>query len=147
MLIYSLSTIYIYKIKIHLYNTSSYHIHLLISLIIFVEELHHMNQARAIQDYQKMINDINDKYNSMMGKIREWQTELDNLQSHQPAKSKQWVEGKKKELTDKINKGMSDAQKWLDDKLSAAQKWIDGVKKEAQDWLITQAQKKIESLM
>ena len=115
--------------------------------IIFVEELHHMNQARAIQDYQKMINDINDKYNSMMGKIREWQTELDNLQSQQPAKSKQWVEGKKKELADKINKGMSDAQKWMDDKLSAAQKWIDGVKKEAQDWLITQAQKKIESLM
>lgn len=106
-----------------------------------------MNQARAIQDYQKMINDINDKYNSMMGKIREWQGELDALQNQQPSKSKQWVEGKKKELTDKINKGMSDAQKWLDDKLSAAQKWIDEIKKEAQDWLITQAQKKIESLM
>lgn len=106
-----------------------------------------MNQTDAIRDYQNMINDINEKYGSMMKKIQEWQKELNDLQNEQPAKSKQWVEGKKKDLTDKINKGMSDAQKWLDDKLSAAQQWIDGVKKEAQDWLITQAQKKIESLM
>lgn len=106
-----------------------------------------MDVVKAAQDYQATINSINEKYNSMMSTIQEWQKELDNLQSEQPAKSKQWVEGKKQALTEKIANGMQAAQEWLDQKMQAAQEWLDQTKQDAQDWLLKQAQKKIESLI
>lgn len=82
-----------------------------------------MNQLTEIK------NNIQDKYDKIMGKVGELQEKLKVIENA-AGQSKQWIDKQKKKIQTKIDDLTKKITDWLKDQMEKAQKWMDGIKEQ-----------------
>lgn len=98
-----------------------------------------MTGAEKISEATQNLADIKDKiqqkYDTVMGKIEKLQTKMEEIYKNTVGHSQQWVDEKVQLIKGEIERMMNDVKAWMDKQLQKAQEWLDGIKKEIEDFL------------
>lgn len=91
--------------------------------------------TEVIDQVTEIKNNIQKKYDKVLGKIAECQVQLDEVIKNAQKNSEIWVNKQKKKITKKINDFKKKIEDWLKDQLDKVQKWMDGVKQDLMDFI------------
>lgn len=98
-----------------------------------------MTGPEKIKEATETVNDIKqtiqEKYDKVMGKIAEYQSEIQRVLSEASYHSQKWINDKIGTIKSKIEKLTNDAKKWMEEQLQKAQNWLAEVQKDIENFI------------
>lgn len=105
----------------------------------FNKEVKKMTGAEKIVEATKIVNDIKQtiqkKYDKVMSKIAEYQSEIQRVLSEASYHSQKWINDKIETIKSKIEKLTNDAKKWMEEQLQKAQNWLTEVQNDIEEFI------------
>lgn len=92
--------------------------------------------AKAMEEFNTIKQTIQDKYDTVMGKIRGLQSKLTNLANEVDKHTQKWIQEQQDKIQTKINDLKDKIEKWIQTQMAKLQGWLEEVQNEIKAFLI-----------